>query len=71
VRYPWANDYTGRATVVYGHTPVRTPTWVNNTICIDTGCVFGGALTALRYPERELVAVPAEREYFAPGRPLT
>jgi polynucleotide kinase-phosphatase len=71
VRYPWANDYTGRATVVYGHTPVRTPTWINNTICIDTGCVFGGALTALRYPERELVAVPAEREYFALGRPLT
>ncbi|MFG1886601.1 polynucleotide kinase-phosphatase [Micromonospora sp. NPDC049051] len=71
VRYPWAQDYRGSATVVYGHTPTPTPTWVNNTICIDTGCVFGGRLTALRYPERELVSVPAEREWYAPSRPLT
>jgi protein phosphatase len=71
VRYPWARDYRGKATVVYGHTPTPAPEWVNNTICVDTGCVFGGALTALRYPERELVAVPAEREYYPPARPLT
>jgi polynucleotide kinase-phosphatase len=71
VRYPWARDYRGRAAVVYGHTPTPTPEWVNNTICVDTGCVFGGKLTALRYPERELVAVPAEREYYAPARPLS
>jgi protein phosphatase len=55
---------------VYGHTPTPVAEWVNNTICIDTGCVFGGALTALRYPERELVSVPAGREYYAPVRPL-
>lgn len=71
VRYPWADDYRGRATVVYGHTPVPKPTWVNNTICVDTACVFGGELTALRYPERELVAVPAEKEHYAPVKPLT
>ncbi|SCL23460.1 polynucleotide kinase-phosphatase [Micromonospora nigra] len=71
VRYPWARDYRGSAMVVYGHTPTPHPEWVNNTICIDTGCVFGGRLTALRYPERELVAVPAEREWYAPVRPLT
>lgn len=65
VRYPWAQDYRGSAAVVYGHTPTPTPEWVNNTICIDTGAVFGGELTALRYPERELVAVPAEREWYA------
>jgi len=70
VRYPWANDYRGRATVVYGHTPVLTPEWVNNTICIDTGCVFGGSLTALRWPSRERVSVPAERVWYAPVRPL-
>jgi polynucleotide kinase-phosphatase len=70
VRYPWANDYRGSAMVVYGHTPTPVPEWINNTICIDTGCVFGGSLTALRYPSRELVSVPAEREHYAPVRPL-
>ena len=71
VRYPWAQDYRGRAAVVYGHTPVTEAIWVNNTICIDTGCVFGGRLTALRYPERELVSVPAAATYYQPARPLT
>ena len=70
VRYPWARDYRGSAAVVYGHTPTPKPEWINNTICLDTGCVFGGALTALRWPSRELVAVPAAREYYAPVRPL-
>jgi polynucleotide kinase-phosphatase len=70
VRYPWANDYRGSATVVYGHTPTPKPEWVNNTICIDTGAVFGGALTALRYPTRELVSVPAAKVYYQPTRPL-
>jgi protein phosphatase len=70
VRYNWAAEYRGRATVVYGHTPVPEPEWLNNTICIDTGCVFGGRLTALRYPERELVSVPASRTYFAPAKPF-
>ncbi|HEU5425398.1 MAG TPA: polynucleotide kinase-phosphatase [Actinocrinis sp.] len=70
VRYPWANEYRGKAMVVYGHTPVPRPNWVNNTICLDTGCVFGGELTALRYPERELVAVPAEQVWYEPVRPL-
>jgi polynucleotide kinase-phosphatase len=70
VRYPWARDYRGHATVVYGHTPVAVPEWVNNTICLDTGCVFGGSLTALRWPERQLVSVPAQRVYYEPVRPL-
>ncbi|MDP9282796.1 MAG: polynucleotide kinase-phosphatase, partial [Chloroflexota bacterium] len=70
VRLNWAADYRGRATVVYGHTPVREPEWLNNTINVDTGCVFGGALTALRYPERELVSVPAAHTYYEPARPF-
>jgi protein phosphatase len=70
VRLNWAAHYRGRAMVVYGHTPMHEPEWQNNTINIDTGCVFGGKLTALRYPERELVSVPAAREYMAPGRPF-
>jgi polynucleotide kinase-phosphatase len=70
VRYPWARDYRGSAMVVYGHTPVPETEWVNNTICLDTGVVFGGALTALRYPSKEVVSVPAEQQWFAPVRPL-
>jgi protein phosphatase len=70
VRYNWAQDYRGRAIVVYGHTPVPSAEWLTNTICIDTGCVFGGSLTALRYPEKELVSVAAARVYYAPIRPL-
>ncbi len=70
VRYPWAEDYRGRAAVVYGHTPVPQATWLNNTICLDTGAVFGGKLTALRWPERELVDVPAEKVWYEPAKPL-
>ena len=70
VRYPWANEYRGSAAVVYGHTPVPTAEWINNTICLDTGAVFGGALTALRWPEREIVAVQAEEQWYEPARPL-
>ncbi|MEW6348031.1 MAG: polynucleotide kinase-phosphatase [Thermodesulfobacteriota bacterium] len=70
VRYNWAGDYRGKATVVYGHTPVPEVAWTNRTICIDTGCVFGGKLTALRYPEKELVQVPARKTYYEPARPL-
>ncbi|SDX37577.1 polynucleotide kinase-phosphatase [Hymenobacter psychrophilus] len=70
VRYEWAREYRGRAVVAFGHTPVPDPEWLNNTIDLDTGCVFGGRLTALRYPERELVTVPAAQVYCEPVRPL-
>jgi protein phosphatase len=70
IRYDWASDYRGRAMVVYGHTPVPAPEWINRTLCIDTGCVFGGALTALRYPEREIVQVEAAEAYYEATRPL-
>jgi protein phosphatase len=70
VRYPWAQEYRGRAMVVYGHTPVPRPEWLNHTLCLDTGCVFGGRLTALRYPERSVVSVPAAHIYYTPARPF-
>lgn len=70
VRYPWAEEYRGKAAVVYGHTPVPSTSWVNNTICLDTGAVFGGRMTALRWPERELVDVPAEKVWYEPVKPL-
>ena len=65
VRFDWAKEYRGQAMVVYGHTPVPEPEWLNRTVNIDTGCVFGGRLTALRYPEKEFVSVPATRAYCA------
>jgi protein phosphatase len=70
VRYNWAADYRGKALVVYGHTPVPEPLSLNNTVNIDTGCVFGGKLTAFRYPEREIVSVPAHKVYYEPARPF-
>jgi len=62
-RFNWAADYRGEALIVYGHTPVVEPAWQGNSVCIDTGAVFGGALTALRWPEKEIVAVPAHDTY--------
>lgn len=70
VRYNWAKDYRGKAKVVYGHTPIVEAEWVNKTINIDTACVFGGKLTALRYPEEELVEVKAKKTYTEPSRPI-
>ena len=71
VRSDWASHYVSGTAIVYGHTAVHEANWINNTICIDTGCVFGGKLTALRWPEKSLVQVPAERVWFEPLRPLT
>lgn len=70
IRHNWAAEYRGSAMVVYGHTPVPEPQWLNKTINIDTGCVFGGKLTALRYPEQELVSVNANWTYCEPARPF-
>lgn len=70
VRYNWAADYRGSAMVVYGHTPHAEARWLNRTINVDTGCVFGGRLTALRYPEETLVSTPARQVYCESARPL-
>jgi protein phosphatase len=67
-RHAWIADYRGRAAVVYGHTAVPSAEWRAGSIDIDTGCVFGGRLTALRWPERELVSVAATRAYAEPPR---
>lgn len=65
VRKDWAKNYHGNACIVYGHTPVMKPRIINNTYNIDTGAVFGGKLTALRYPEMETVSVPSTLPYIA------
>lgn len=66
VRRDWAQAYRGTCRVVYGHVPVQRAEWINGTLDIDTGCVFGGALTALRWPEGELLSVPAAQTYWSP-----
>lgn len=70
VRLDWAADYRGRGTVVYGHIAGKEVKSQNNTFCIDTGCVFGGKLTAFRYPEKEIVDVDALQQYYEPVKPL-
>ncbi len=70
VRRNWAANYSGRAAVVYGHVAAPTIEWLNNTICLDTGCCYGGRLTALRWPGREIVSVPAAQTYYQAKRPL-
>lgn len=62
VRKDWAREYTGEKWIVYGHTPVRNPRFKNQTVNIDTGCVFGGALSAFRLPEEQIVSVPSKQE---------
>ena len=71
VRLNWAREYRGTADVIYGHTPMLEAEWLNNTLCIDTGCVFGNKMTALRWPERETVQVDAKEQYAEPSRPMT
>lgn len=70
VRGNWPARYRGNPLVVYGHTPVPEPQWLNNTINLDTGCVFGGRLTALRYPERDIVSVVANDTYYHSPKPF-
>jgi protein phosphatase len=65
VRRDWAKDYMGNAIIVYGHTPVKQPRIINNTYNIDTGAVFGGSLTLLRYPEMQIVSVNSTMPYIA------
>jgi len=67
-RLDWASGYRGSALVAYGHTPCPRPVFHNNTINLDQGCVFGGVLSALRYPELDTVSVQAQEPYFIPGR---
>ena len=71
IRLDWAAEYRGPALVAFGHTPTAEPVWCNNTVNIDTGCVFGGRLSALRYPEREVVSVAARKTYCDPGHRFT
>lgn len=63
IRKDWAQNYSGESLIVYGHSPVKQPRFVNKTVNIDTGCVFGGYLTGLRYPELSFERVPSSMPY--------
>ncbi|WP_058308126.1 bis(5'-nucleosyl)-tetraphosphatase PrpE [Gracilibacillus massiliensis] len=63
VRRDWAQHYHGDKWIVYGHTPVLEPRFVNRTVNIDTGCVFGNQLTAFRLPEEEIINVPSKQPF--------
>jgi protein phosphatase len=63
IRFDWAQEYEGSVLVAYGHTPQEEIRFVGNTINLDGGCVFGGSLNALRYPEREIVTIPSRAVY--------
>lgn len=64
IREDWAKEYNGKPLIVFGHTPVEEPLFCNNTWNIDTGCVFGGKLTALRYPEMIICSQKAAKSYY-------
>lgn len=64
VRRNWALEHSGETAIVYGHVAAQDVQAMNNTWRLDTGCCFGGRLTALRWPEQELVSVPARRVWF-------
>ena len=70
IRLDWSKEYQGPAKVVHGHVVIKEATWKNNTLDVDTGCVFGGKLTALQYPEMNLVDVAAKKRYYHSPRPL-
>lgn len=60
---PWYESYKGKDLIVFGHWVRREPLVRKNAICLDTGCVYGGKLSALILPERKIVSVPARRVY--------
>ncbi|WP_186763798.1 polynucleotide kinase-phosphatase [Planomicrobium sp. CPCC 101079] len=71
IRKDWTASRTSQSLIVWGHDPKPRPLLINNTINIDQGVVFGGELTAYRYPEREFVSVSAKENYAGTdGNPL-
>jgi len=62
--WPWARLWDGPQTVFFGHDADRGLQQYEHAIGLDTGCVYGGKLTACVLPERRIISVNAKREYF-------
>lgn len=59
----WVSYWKNDTSVIYGHTPRRRIYRKRNTLCLDTGCVYGGKLTAYLVEEDKLISVKAKRAY--------
>jgi polynucleotide kinase-phosphatase len=71
IRKDWSASHKSNELILWGHDPKPQPLMVNNSLNIDQGVVFGGSLTAYRYPERQLVSVKAKQDYAnVPDNPL-
>ncbi len=67
VGIPWYERYRGRKTIIFGHWVFKTPLVRANAMGIDTGCVYGGRLTAVVLPEGRMVSVQARSVYARKG----
>jgi diadenosine tetraphosphatase ApaH/serine/threonine PP2A family protein phosphatase len=65
---PWYDVYRGRKTVLFGHWPAKEPRRASRAIGLDTGCVYGGRLTAFLLESNQLLSVPARRCYDGRGK---
>ncbi len=64
IRKDWAAErQVDHPLIVHGHTVVDEVSYKNGVYCIDTGCVYGNKLTALMYPEKDLLQVNALKTY--------
>lgn len=64
----WGELYRGPELILFGHHARRGLQRHPYAIGLDTGCVYGGQLSACILPERRIVSVPAARVYEAAGR---
>ena len=65
---PWYRVYRGRKTVLFGHWPAKEPRRTPHAIGLDTGCVYGGHLSAFIVESNQLLSVPARRAYDLRGK---